>query len=408
MRILFVSDTYFPHINGVYYFVCRIGPLLQQSGHEVGVVAPSSTTQFTRTTVDGLDVFGIPSVSIRIYPKIRVPIPFSLKKNLQQIIGEFRPDIIHIQDHFSICAAVVRMNRTLKIPMIATNHFMPENLTVLVQGKALKKIFENFLWKGFSKVFNEVSVVTTPTETGARLIRSRLRSRVMAISSGISLDEFSPWGNTANTIKKYGIPKKPVLLYVGRLDPEKHIGEILQAVASALSHLDFCLLIVGTGISKTSLEIQSRQLGISDHVIFTGFVPDEDLPFLYRLSHCFIIASIAELLSLSTLQAMATGLPVIAVNAGALGEMVKDQQNGYLFGQGDIRAITAAVLDILSNPDKAVEMGRKSLEFIQSHDIHNTTKQFESLYHSSLRLSPPHEKGVAERQVVQKTQLGKK
>lgn len=380
MNILFVSSSYYPHINGVYYFVCRVGPMLQERGHQVAVIAPSESTHFSLKKIDHLDVYGIPSLSVIVNPSIRLPIPFLLKYRLKKILKDFKPDIIHIQDHFPLSKAVVSVNKHLKIPIMGSNHFMPENLTVLLKNENLKQRFEKYLWKGFTTVFNQVSLVTTPTETGARLIRPRLKVNVLAISSGISLDVFNPSGDTSGIKNKYSIPDKPILLYVGRLDPEKHMEEILQAVKIAVKKIDFCFLVVGKGTSKISLEKLATQLGIADKVIFTGFVSDEDLPYFYKLSRCFIIASIAELLSLGTLQAMASGLPVISVNAGALGELVKDKMNGYLYTEGDIPAIVESIENIMRNDELYSKMSMKSLEYAQQHDIKKTVNSFEKIY----------------------------
>jgi glycosyltransferase involved in cell wall biosynthesis len=380
MKILFVSDSYYPHLNGVYYFVCRIGPLLMEKGHKVAVIAPSESIFSSLKKIDGLDVYGLPTVPNLIYPSIRLPILLMLKYRINRIIQSFKPDIIHIQDHFFISKMVVQINRKLKIPIIATNHFMPENFTVLLPWDNLKPRLENYLWKDFSTVFNQVNLVTTPTETGARLIRPKLKVDAIAISSGISLERFNPSGNTSKIKEKYGIPDKPVLLYVGRLDPEKHIEEILQSVALAVKKIDFCFLVVGRGTSKTALEQLTNQLGITDKVIFTGFVPDEELPYFYKLGRCFIIASIAELLSLVTLQAMASGLPIIAVDAGALSELVKDKMNGYLYKEGDIPAMIQYIVNIIASDEIYQKMSEKSLEFVQEHDIYKTLESFEKLY----------------------------
>ncbi len=385
MKILFVSDTYYPHINGVYYFVCRIGPMLQDKGHEVAVIAPSASMSFSRKKIDDLDVYGLPSFSVLFYPSIRLPFPLFQKHRISKIIKQFKPDIIHIQDHFLISKAVVQLNKKLKIPVIATNHFMPENVTVLVRGQRRKKLVENFMWKDFSKVFNQAKVVTTPTETGVRIIQKRLKVEAIAISSGIDLEKFNPYGDTHWIKEKYNLPDKPVLLYVGRLDPEKHIEEILQAVAVAAKKVDFCFVVVGKGISKKNLEQLALELGIAEHVIFTGFVPDEDLPYFYKLSRCFIIASIAELLSLVTLQAMASGLPVIAVNAGALNELVIDKMNGYLYNEGDITTIAQFIEEIITNNNLHEQMSKKSLEYIHQHDINKTLESFEKLYQGYCR-----------------------
>ena len=261
---------------------------------------------------------------------------------------------------------------------------MPENLTALLKSENLKKKAEQYLWKGFSKVFNKARIVTTPTETGVRLIKSRLAVKVMAISSGIDLANFNSFGNAEQARVKYNISAKNVLLYVGRLDPEKNIEQILEAVAKASRRADFQLVIVGRGISERGLKERCFELNISSSVVFTGFVPDEDLPSIYKLSRCFIIASTAELLSLSTLQGMASGLPVIAVNAGALHELVKEGENGYLFQDGDIKAIAAHVEMMMEQDVLCDYMGQKSVEIAETHDINDTVHAFEKLYKAQL------------------------
>jgi 1,2-diacylglycerol 3-alpha-glucosyltransferase len=380
MRILFVSDTYYPHLNGVYYFVCRLAPLLQEKGHIVAVIAPSENMQFSHKKVDGVDVYGMPSLPVLLYPNIRFPIPLLLRSRIGRLLSNFNPDIIHIQDHFSLSKAVITANKKRRTPILATNHFMTENLTSLFKSERLKHTLEGMLWSRFSDVFNQVYLVTTPTETGARLIRPKLHTKVIAISSGIDLKQFNPSGEKQKIKDKYFIPDKPVLLYVGRLDPEKKIEQVLHAVALAVKNVDFCLVIVGKGIRKSALERLSNELGISDRTIFTGFVPEEDLPYFYKFSRCFIIASIAELLSLATLQAMASGLPVIAANAGALGELVHDHINGFLFNTGDIGAMAHAISEIVSNDERYRKMSEKSLEIIRDHDIHKTVELFENIY----------------------------
>lgn len=380
MKILFVSDTYYPHINGVYYFVCRIGPMLQKRGHEVAVIAPSESTRLSLKQIDGLAVHGLPSLSTILYPNIRVPIPFLLRRRIKDIIEDFNPDVIHLQDHFVLSKTVLNVNRMLQIPIVATNHFMPENISILVKNPKWKEHLEKYLWKDFSKVYNKVNHVTTPTETGAELIRPHLDVEVSAISSGIDLERFTPYGDTAKIKQQYTLPDKPVLLYVGRLDPEKRIDEVLTAVAIAVKKIDFLFVIVGKGTIQDQLEELTMQLGITDHVLFTGFVLDEDLPYFYKLSKCFIIASIAELLSLAALQAMASGLPVIAAKAGALIELVRDGINGYLFAAGDIPAMAEGITMVLSQEELNKSMRQKSLEHVQQHDIYKTLESFEKLY----------------------------
>ncbi len=380
MRILFVSDTYYPHLNGVYYFVCRIAPLLRKNGHSVAVIAPSGTTYITRKKIDNIVVYGVPSLPVPLYRTVRVVIPFLLRFRIGRVLREFTPDIIHIQDHFLLARSVVKVNSRLGIPIMGTNHFMPENLTALLRTNKWERRLEQLLWSRFAHVYDQLMLVTTPTETAARLIRPLLNVEVVAVSSGIDLKKFSPFGNNIKISAKYGLPDKPILLFVGRLDPEKRLEEVLDAAALALKQTDFCLVIVGKGIRKKALERRAAILGIAASVIFTGFVPDEDLPSIYQLSRCFIIASTAELLSVATLQAMASGLPVIAAKAGALEELVRDRINGLLFDAGDIDGIVRCMVEILGNRARWDQMSKKSLEFSQGHDIHGTMRSFESIY----------------------------
>jgi 1,2-diacylglycerol 3-alpha-glucosyltransferase len=223
-------------------------------------------------------------------------------------------------------------------------------------------------------------LVTTPTETAARLIRPLLDTDVVAISSGIDLNRFRPSGDSRQVRTRYGIPDKPVLLFVGRLDPEKRLEEVLEAAALALKQFDFCVVIVGKGIRKQALEGRAAVLGIADHVIFTGFVPEEDLPMIYHLSRCFVIASIAELLSLAALQAMACGLPVIAAKAGALEELIQHGENGFLFEPGDVDGMVRYTLEIMRDDALHRRMSAKSLVCSRQHDIHECVNAFENIY----------------------------
>src|SRR5579863_256574 len=380
MKILFVSDTYYPHLNGVYYFVCRIAPLLQRNGHTVAVLAPSETIHFTRKLIDEIEVYGVPSLPVVLYPKVRVPIRFLLRSRIRVLLDELAPDVIHIQDHFLLGRTVVKVSKRTAIPIMGTNHFMPENLSALIGRYRWKKRLERLLWSRFSSVYDQLMLVTTPTETAARLIRPLLKAEVVAVSSGIDLKKFEPRQNIGRIRSQYGIPDKPVLLFVGRLDPEKKLDEVLDAASIALQQTEFCLVVVGKGIQQSALEKQAARLRITGNVIFTGFVPEEELPIIYQLSQCFIIASVAELLSLATLQAMASGLPVIAAKAGALEELVRDRENGLLFNSGDIDKIACCMVEVLGNDTLCRRMGSKSLEYSQQHDIHGSVRAFESIY----------------------------
>jgi glycosyltransferase involved in cell wall biosynthesis len=267
-------------------------------------------------------------------------------------------------------------------PIIAKNHFMPDNLThYLPLPKKIISSIDEYMWHDFAKVFNKVPFITAPTEIAADMIRPRLMASVVSVTNGIDLEKFNPRNNGERLRDHYAIPKeKPVLLYVGRLDAEKRVHQVIQASAKAMKQTDFSLVIAGKGFEANNVQKLAKNLGINDKVFFTGFVPDKDLPDLYKIGDCFVIACPFELQCLAVMEAMATGLPIIAVNAGALPHLVDDGVNGSLFRPGDIFTLTQKIIDMMSNKEKRKEMGKESLRLIKTHDIEIMIEKYLEIY----------------------------
>lgn len=384
MRILIATDTYYPHVNGASYFAQRLARHLQNRGHAVAVVAPSTSFKNAKSVVNGILVYGIWSLPVFFYKKFRFsPPPIFIKFHIRGIIEEFNPDVVHLQGHFFVSRTVLNAARVKRIPVIATNHFMPENLAHYLHLPAVVADFiKDLAWRDFAGIFNRADYITTPTETAAGLIRKRLQSSVKAISCGIDLERFNPRNKGEYLIQRYQIPRKPVLLYVGRLDQEKNLDLVLRAIAKIVSKIGFHFVIAGTGADSGRLKNLAEELFIGGAVTFTGFIPDEDLPNLYALADCFIIAGTAELQSIVTMEAMASGLPVIAVNAVALSELVRDGENGFLFENQDTEMLAEKITAIFSDQGLRKRMGEKSLEFIAAHDINKTISALEKIYQS--------------------------
>jgi 1,2-diacylglycerol 3-alpha-glucosyltransferase len=201
------------------------------------------------------------------------------------------------------------------------------------------------------------------------------------ISCGIDLERFKPTNDGLYLKRRFAIPtNKPVLLYVGRLDKEKRIDMILRALPDILRVTSVHLVLAGIGKEKQKLEELTEKLGIQKAVTFAGFVPDEDLQNIYGIADLFVTAGVAELQSIVTMEALASGLPVVAVNAMALPELVHDGENGYLFSDGNSQMLAEKVIAILSNQAMRVRMSKKSLEIIKDHDIDKTIEKYESIY----------------------------
>lgn len=387
MKIIIATDNYYPNINGASLFSQRLAFYLKKQGHSVLVIAPSLTTHSEFSTNNGIRIFGIRSVPILMYRGFRVSLPYFMKKEIEKIIKEFDPDVIHFQGHFYISKAVLSIAQKLRIPTLGTNHFMPENaIHYLHLPKFAENPIKRWAWRQFHSVFERMDIVTCPTETAVQVVRSNnLKKNAIVVSNGVDLSEFHV-GNDGTYLKeKYKLPDEPILLYVGRLDKEKNIDMVLRALVPVTNKINLHFVVAGDGEEKDDLKKLTKDLNLEKFVTFTGYVLNEDLHNVYRIADCFIIAGAAELQSIVTMEAMASGLPVIALNVLALPELVKHGVNGYLFEWNDINGLAQDITSIFSDDPLRKKMAVKSLEIIQDHRIENTVHKFESLYESLLK-----------------------
>lgn len=392
MKILFGTDNFYPNVNGAANFSYELAKRLVKAGHDISVITPAREFKHTITSQEGMTIYGIPSVKI---PKIIHPggmrLSFLINPvTVKAMVKEINPDIIHVQDHFMIGDTVVKAGKKLGIPLIGTNHFMPENfLHYFYPPDFVKKPLSKFGWWQLINVYKYVDLITTPTETAGNLIKNlKLRKPVLAISCGIDLNRFNHKNKGDYLKKRLQIsPTRPVILFVGRLDKEKNIDIVVKAFSIILKSIDAQLVIAGKGQEKTNLVKLSKKLGISQQVTFTGFIADKDLPALYQMANVFTIASIAELQSIATMEAMASGLPVVAARVMALPELVHHGKNGYLFNEGDVNSLADSVVKILKNKVLSKKMSENSLKIIKHHDIKNTIKAYEKLYKSLILTS---------------------
>jgi len=382
MRVLLATETYLPDANGAAYFTYRLATLLSKRGHNVFVMCPSRSMKRTVSTDNGVTVYGIPSVPVPVYRTLRIS-PVFISRAVRRAVQGISPDIVHIQHHFLIGKEALSAAKKLGIPVVGTNHSMPENLLHYLHLPGfVERLVRRFYWRRFLRIFKQLDFVTTPTKTAVEVLKKVGFSRdVMPISNGIDLERFRPTNDGLYLKRRFAIPTdRPVLLYVGRLDKEKRIDVILRALPDILRVTSVHLVLTGIGTEKQRLEELALKLGIQDAVTFTGFVPDEDLQNIYRVGDLFVMASTAELQSIVTMEAMASGLPVVAVNAMALPELVHDGENGYLFSDGDSQMFAEKVIAILSNQAIRAEMSKKSLEIIKDHDISEVVRRFEAIY----------------------------
>jgi glycosyltransferase involved in cell wall biosynthesis len=280
IRVLIACDTFAPDINGAAKFAERLAGGLVRNGNEVAIIAPSldgwSGTRVEEHDGAKMTVHRLKSHKMPNHKSQRFTSPFGLSRELERIILEQRPDALHIQSHLMVGRFAMRATRGMSLRRIATNHTMPENLLKYsFVPKFMHPIAIKFLWWDAGRVLRKMDALTTPTRRAADLLENSARVEgVLAISCGIDATKFANRTPTQN--------KEPVALFVGRLDNEKRINILLNAISKLDKFPNLKLRLVGDGGERERLQRQAALLGISDRVEFLGHVTDQELPGFTR------------------------------------------------------------------------------------------------------------------------------
>jgi len=379
LKILIGCDTFAPDINGAARFAERLAAGLVQRGHDVHVIAPNSAYRRSPAHTEVIEgepmtMHRLPAVRWLPHDWIRFVWPWRSKHYARKVLDEVQNDIVHIQSHIIIGRGLTRIAHQRGIPVIATNHVMAENiLDHTSMPKFVNRPILALAWADAKRTFGMARAVTTPTRRAAEFLERTIDiAGVVPISCGIDRRNYTP---------VIAPREKNRILFVGRLTGEKQVDVILRAVQRLDPALDVHFDIAGGGDQRKALESLAGQLGIEDRVTFHGRVTDEQLRELYSRSSLFAIASIAELQSIVTMEAMASALPVVGANAVALPHLVHDGENGFLFEPGDVDDLAAQLTRVLTASAAEYErMQRASLDGVAVHDINRTLDTFEALY----------------------------
>lgn len=356
--------------------------------HSVHVAAPSLDRR-SHSVVNrhGVVEHRVRSLAVPGHPGFRFCPPLGLKAEARRILDEVQPDVLHVQSHFPLCRALIEVASSRGILIVATNHFMPENLVhYLPIGAAARQSVHGWAWRDAARVLARADIVTAPTPYAAALATvAGVPGPVLPISNGVDLTRFQP-GAAGEFRLRYGVPDKPAITYVGRLDAEKNLDVVIRAFAVVRRSIDAQLLLVGSGAERRKLTALAASVGVGEHVTFTGYVADTDLASAYAATTVFVNAGTAELQSLVTLEAMASGRPVVGADAAALPHLVENDVTGYLFPPGDSDALADRLVTLLCDPQQAEAMGRKARAVAEQHDESRTVAAFEQLY--AIRKAP--------------------
>ena len=393
MRIAFFTDTFLPQVNGVATSIANFATELGRRGHRVLIVTPKLKEEGPDFEAKNVKVVYLPSVPALVYPKFRIS-PFVGLPRTLQAVRAFDPDIIHFHTTLMIEVDAVLMAKYLHKPLVGTNHIYltksdDSYLTFVAKHQATRWLMTRVVLAHHLGFLNACDLRIAPSQMlidglrkdGYKKTMEYLPNAVPAFAK-----KRPDTGERKRWRKKYELQEK-VVLHVGRLSVEKKIEDVLIAFSHVHSkRKDVSLLIVGDGPQRGGLEVLAQKLGIERDTVFTGFVPPAQLmeSGLPGIADVFVTASPMESQGMVLIEAMAFGIPIVAVGEGAVPEVVGD--SGFLVKKDDVAAMANRIEQILADPVLAKKMSALSLERHSFFSIGTTTDRLLALYQKAIQL----------------------
>lgn len=386
MKILLGTDTYPPNVNGAARFTERLAIGLVGRGHEVHLVAPSPKGKAYVEDRDDVIVHRISSHRYPLVEAFQICMPWEAGPQIRRVVTDVRPDVAHTQAHFLVGRYLSFHAAKMGVPLVATNHFMPENLVDHARiPQFARDMVSGAAWKDLAFVFKRAQVLTAPTPRAVELMeRAAGLKGGRAISCGIDAQPYADAAARAEHDSALHV------LFVGRLDQEKRVDELIRAFAKLPKDLDVRLDIIGDGAHAENWKKLAQEVGITDRTTFYGFVSEQELLGAYGRCDVFCMPGVAELQSLVTLESMAAGKPVVAADAMALPHLVHPNENGFLFQPGDVDELARHLETLLRDADMRARFGEVSRGIVAKHALEATLDQFEAAYAEAIEKAPRH------------------
>ncbi len=392
MRVIMMSNTYKPIVGGLERSVEIFTREYQKRGHQVLIVTP----EFEGVTGREQGVIRVPAIHRINRTDYSLPMPLS--NTIANAVRRFAADVIHTHHPFFLGGTGLRLAGELLVPLVFTYHTMFENYTYQLPGDS--RAMKQFVVEYAVRYANLCDQVVAPSESVAGILRQRgVTAPVTTIPTGIYVEQFAA-GDGKKARKRFDIPESAFVVgYCGRITPEKNLGFLARSAARFLKlRPGTYFLVVGEGKLLGKIhELFDRQ-GLGARLRTPGVQKDRDLADSYRAMDVFGFASQSETQGLVLAEAMAAGVPVVAVEASGVREILEDRKNGRLIGRENEEDLVSALDWVyhLSRYLRAglVEGARRTAE---SFSVQNSVEKTLAVYQQAIS------KGRDERRAEEKT-----
>ncbi|WP_047985700.1 glycosyltransferase family 4 protein [Ornithinibacillus californiensis] len=350
MRIAIFTDTFAPDVNGVAKTLKRFTDYLDDQGFDYKVFAPKSSSQSLYSS----DIHRFKSLPFFLYPECRLALP-----NMHQVREEllqFQPDIIHVATPFNVGLCGLHYAKKLNIPLVGSYHTDFDKYLEYYDLQFLTKV----LWRYMRWFHRPMRKIFVPSIDTMEHLQKRGFMNLDIWSRGIDCTTFHPNMNKDEIREKYRIKEKYILLYVGRIAPEKDVM-LLPAIHEKLPENikdNVHWLVVGDGPNREELRRQA-----SENMTFTGFLSGQELAHVYATADVFVFPSPTETFGNVVLESLASGTPAVCADAGGVRTIIQHQETGILCERNNSEAFAKAIDALLVNETERKEMGQNGRDY---------------------------------------------
>jgi glycosyltransferase involved in cell wall biosynthesis len=370
MRIAIVTETFLPSTDGIVTRLCATIRWLKENGHEVLVIAPDLGV----SDFEGTPVAGIPAFTFFLYKDKKFSF---LSHKVKNYLLDFQPDLVHVVNPAFLGISGIYYARRLRLPLIASYHTHVPKYADYYRLSFLKPA----LWWYFRTLHNRADLNLCTSQSVLAELSEKNFKNIHLWKRGVDTKRYTPFRFDAGIRERLtaGKKDKKLLLYVGRLAPEKDIEKIREVLEQSD---DFCLAIVGDGPHRAYLE----QYFNDTDTVFTGFLHGDELASAYASSDIFVFPSTTETLGLVLLEAMASGLPVVAANSGPTSEQVSHGITGLLYNPDEPNDFVQMVSELKDDTFR-LKLGEQARTFSEMIGWDAPSKQLLDFYKETVNKS---------------------